>query len=264
MENNELNNFEPIKEKKSNKGIIIVLVVLLLISLGVGGYFGYKYFTNKPSSEQNQSNNNANQANNNTNNQTNTNNNSTIDNTIKEVTLSNDEKEFLDKVLFPVNFYANEYTKEYINDYTFKYRVIEFLAMKDLSYDEYGINGVEVTGAARFKYNDYASYYKKAFNEDFDINKVNADDADGYPAVKDGYIYTSYISGATMGNEHFEFKKAMYDEKNKEYIIELEYFNLGEYIESTDTFTHEVLGKATFKYVKNNDNRVFKSFIITK
>ena len=39
-------------ENKSNKNIIIVLVVLLLISLGVGGYFGYKYFTNKSCSEQ--------------------------------------------------------------------------------------------------------------------------------------------------------------------------------------------------------------------
>ena len=43
-------------ENKSNKGIIIVLVVLLLISLGVGGYFGYKYFTNKPSREQQENN----------------------------------------------------------------------------------------------------------------------------------------------------------------------------------------------------------------
>ena len=47
MENNE---------RKSNKVVVIVLVVLLVISLGVGGYFGYKYFANKPSSEQ-QSNN---------------------------------------------------------------------------------------------------------------------------------------------------------------------------------------------------------------
>ena len=43
---NSNNNLETnYVERKSNKKIIIVLVVLLLIALGVGGYFGYKYFT---------------------------------------------------------------------------------------------------------------------------------------------------------------------------------------------------------------------------
>ena len=256
-------------ERKTNKGLIIVLIVLLLIVLSVGGYFGYKYFTNNTNSEQSQTNNNANQANNNasqennnTNNQTN---NNSSENTSKEVTLSDDEKKFLSKVLFPANFYANEYNKEYINDATFRYRIIEFLAMDDLAYEEIDINGSHLpTGVGRYVYNDYVDYYKKAFNIDFDINKIDAEDADGYPAIKDGHIYTTHISGATIGDEHFELKKALYDEKNKEYTLELEYFNLGEYIEETDTFTHEVLGKATFKYVKDNGNRLFKSFIITK
>ena len=57
------------KENKSNKGIIIGLVVLLLIALGVGGYFGYKYFTNSDNSQQ--PNNNQQNTNNNNNNQTN-------------------------------------------------------------------------------------------------------------------------------------------------------------------------------------------------
>ena len=229
-------------ENKSNKGLIIVLVVLLLIALGVGGFFAYKYYTNRSSSEQNQ-----------------TNNNSIKD--INEITLSEEDKDFFNS-LISLSYFANEYNKEYFNDFDFKYEFVLYQALSDLKWDEFTINGDEVTGASRFNYNEFKNYYKKMINEEFDLNVLSNNNLK--PEVKDNYIYTTHYTGGPARTRHFEVKKAMYDERNKEYIIEYDYFNLGDYNEATETFEREVLGKGNLKYTKDNNSKVFKSFIITK
>ena len=152
-----------------------------------------------------------------------------------------------------------EFNKDYFNDSNFKYEFAVGQAISELENDGIDLNGEDMTWNWRFKYDDFKNFYSKIIGEEFDISKVTIATEDfPYPTIKDNYIYTSFFQGRT-GPTQCEFNNVTYDSASNEYVIE---YNLN-YLEGDNGYTEQT-GKCILKYIVENDNKVFKSFFITK
>ena len=269
-----------------------VVAFLLIAVLGLVGYILYDkgiiFNDEKPaenSAAVNENNNNETNPNNNVNpNENNTpNNNTVLDNNIeKEMFVSDIEKNDLNTYIYNLNIILGTdnyvYDKEYMGDNNFAYAFVWYDAMSHLRWNDEIVSedGIvtSATGGVSFKYDDFVYFYKKVIGYNFNINNLSKDSnllySVSYPNIKevktfnsDGVnkIFGSRIIGFMDSMMHLEFSKLTYNESNKTYTVEINYFNYTNF----DAKMKDNIGMAKLKYQMDDlGNKTFTSFVITK